>query len=102
MKKLIIGENSNEIIYKNVGITSMSPDFETTSHMIDVAENFGISYNLIDPNNENSIGMNPFALDNASQTAVAISSVLKGMFKTNNKDIEEAFKENVDTFLLII
>ena len=95
MKKLIIGENSNEIIYKNVGITSMSPDFETTSHMIDVAENFGISYNLIDPNNENSIGMNPFALDNASQTAVAISSVLKGMFKTNNKDIEEAFKENV-------
>ena len=95
MKKLIIGENSNEIIYKNVGITSMSPDFETTSHMIDVAENFGISYNLIDPNNENSIGMNPFALDNASQTAVAISSVLKGMFKANNKDIEEAFKENV-------
>lgn len=58
-------------------------------------ENFGISYNLIDPNNENSIGMNPFALDNASQTAVAISSVLKGMFKANNKDIEEAFKENV-------
>lgn len=95
MKKLIIGTNSNKIIYKNIGITSMSPDFETISHMIDVANNFNIKYNLIDPANIDSIGMNPFALDDSSKTAIAISSVLKGMYATTHKDVDEAFKENV-------
>ena len=95
MKKLIISKNSNNRIYKNIGITSMSPDFETTSHMMEVADNFGIKYNIIDPANSESIGMNPFTLDDASKTAIAISSVLKGMYTTTHKDVDEAFKENV-------
>lgn len=95
MKKLIISSNSKNRIYRNVGITSMSPDYETTSHMIEIANNFGISYKLIDPANPESIGMNPFILDDASKTAIAISSVLKGMYSTTHKDIDEAFKENV-------
>lgn len=95
MKKLIIGNIHNTPIYKNIGITFMSPDFESTSHMIDVANNFNIKYNLIDPANENSIGMNPFTLEDSTKTAIAISSVLKGMYSTTHKDVDEAFKENV-------
>lgn len=96
MKKVLIdGKDSKNIIYKNIGITYMSPDYETTDHMINVAENFNFKYNLIDPENPDSIGMNPFALDDASKTAIAISSVLKGMYISTHKDTEEAFRENV-------
>lgn len=95
MKKMIIGENSNGIIYRNIGLTSMSPDFESTSHMIDVAKNYGIPVNIIDPANPDSIGINPFIYDNPSTTAIAISSVLKGMYATTHTDVEEAFRENI-------
>lgn len=95
MKKLIIGNIHNTTIYKNIGITFMSPDFESTSHMIDVANNFNIKYNLIDPANADSIGMNPFTLEDSTKTAIAISSVLKGMYSTTHEDADEAFKENI-------
>lgn len=95
MKKLLLDSSDyKNLIYKNIGITYMSPDYETTSHMIDVAKNLNIEYNLIDPENEDSIGMNPFTLDSASQTAIAISSVLKGMYASTHPDAEEAFREN--------
>lgn len=95
MKKMIIDSNSENIIYQNIGITAMSPDYESTSHMLDVAKNFHIPVNIIDPSNPNSIGMNPFVFDDPSKTAIAISSVLKGMYFTTHTDVEEAFRENV-------
>jgi len=95
MKKMLIEPSSDNITYKNVGITAMSPDYESTSHMIDVANNFNIPYNIIDPNDNSSIGMNPFIFDNPAQTAIAISSVLKGMYNTSHVDNEIAFRENV-------
>ena len=62
--------------------------------MIDVANNFNIPYNLIDPNNPDSLGLNPFIFDDPSLTAIAISSVLKGMYNTTHTDVEQAFREN--------
>ena len=41
MKKLIVSDSEN-IIYKNIGLTLMAPDYEVISHMIDVCENFKI------------------------------------------------------------
>ena len=37
-------------------------------------------YNLIDPLNMTSIGLNPFIYDDASKNQLTISSVLKGMY----------------------
>lgn len=95
MRKMLLDNSSETLAYRNVGITAMSPDYESTSHMIEVANNFHLPYNLIDPNNPDSIGMNPFVFDDPSKTAIAISSVLKGMYKTTHSDLEEAFRENV-------
>lgn len=95
MKKMLLDPSGNELAYRNIGVTAMSPDYESTSHMIQVAENFHLPYNLIDPANPDSIGMNPFTFDDPSKTAIAISSVLKGMYSITHHDMEEGFREDV-------
>ncbi len=84
-------KSSKGIIYKTLGITHISPDMESTNHMVEVAQNFGIPYNLIDPNDAKSPGLNPFVYDDPSLTAIAISTVLKGMYSKNQVGEEESF-----------
>ena len=95
MKKMILSSMGNEITYKNLGLTLIAPDYEVVGHMIDVCKNFGLSYNIIDPNNQNSIGLNPFVYDDSSKIAITISSVLKAMYNTSHSDVDEAYKEDI-------
>ncbi len=96
MKKIIYSNSGEDnFTYKNLGITSMSPDYESTSKLLDVAKNFNLPVNLIDPENQSSPGLNPFIYENPLQTAVAISSVLRTLYGKTHTDMDEAFKENV-------
>ncbi len=79
MSKLILINTNDEYIYKNLGLTYMVPDYESISHMTDVAENFGIPYHIIDPNDNNSIGLNPFVFKDPIKSSLAISAILKQM-----------------------
>ena len=94
MNKMIIGTFGNEISYRDLGITSISPDFESTSRIMSVCKNYHIKYNLIDPSNADSIGLNPFVYDDVSKIAITISSVLKGMYVNTHPEIEEAYRED--------
>lgn len=95
-KKMILdGSDSSNIVYRNLGLTLMSPDYEEIDHMIDVCKNFGFSYNLIDPNNSSSIGLNPFVYDDASKIAVTISSSLKYMYLAQHDDTEDSYREEI-------
>lgn len=95
MNKMIYSDKTSQgIIYRTLGITHISPDIESTNHMIEVAENFNIPYNIIDPNNPNSLGLNPFIYDDPSLTAIAVSTVLKGMYSKNQVGEEESFMLN--------
>ena len=51
--------------------------------MVEVSKNFGFKYNLIDPENIDSIGLNPFVYDDPTKIAITISSVIKGMYATH-------------------
>lgn len=62
--------------------------------MLNVAKNYKIHVNLIDPNNADSPGMNPFVYDDPIKTGMAISSVLKGLYATSRPDLQQAFREN--------
>lgn len=97
MHKLIYDANGTSITYKNLGFTAISPDYESTSHIIEVAKNFNIPVNIIDPSNPDSIGLNPFIHTHAPRTAILISSILKGMYATTHPHEEETFMENVTT-----
>lgn len=94
MKKMIL-DSSDSIIYRNVGVTVLSPDSEIIEHMVEVSKNFGFKYNLIDPENIDSIGLNPFVYDDPTKIAITISSVIKGMYATQHSEIEEAYREDV-------
>lgn len=54
MKKLILNVSQDSIVYRNLGITYISPDFESVSHILNVADNYKMPINLIDPNDMNS------------------------------------------------
>ncbi|MBR3134245.1 MAG: TraM recognition domain-containing protein [Clostridia bacterium] len=99
-KKMILTDSGSNIIYKNLGITYMSPDYETIGKIKDVCENFGLSYNMIDPDNPNSIGLNPFSFEDPVQSALLISSVLKGFYSDRNPEVELAYRENLSTQII--
>lgn len=80
-------------IYKDLGLTSISPDYESTSRILEVAKNFSIPVNLIDPNNPGSIGLNPFTFEDPAKIAIIISSVLKEMYTKARTDLEESYRQ---------
>lgn len=79
MKKMIISGTGDNYIYRNLGLTYVSPDIESINHIKKVLKARNMKFNLIDPNDSSSVGLNPFALEDATQTAVAISTVFKGI-----------------------
>ena len=95
IKKMILDSTGSEIIYRNLGLTLMSPDSEVIDHMIDVCKNFGFNYDIIDPSNINSIGLNPFVYDSPSKIAITISSALKAMYNNSHNNSEEAYREDI-------
>ena len=94
MSKMILGTIGDDFSYRNLGLTSISPDFESTSRIMSVCRNYHIKYNLIDPSNTKSVGLNPFVYDDVNQIAIIISSVLKGMYINTHPEIEEAYRED--------
>ncbi len=97
MKKLIYSSSGDNIVYRDLGITYLAPDYESTSRMIDVAKNFNIPVNIVDPLTSDSVGINPFIHSDPVKTAVAISSILHGMYTATHVTAEEAYRQNVVT-----
>ena len=93
-KKMIIGESGNGIIYRNLGLTSVSPDFESIDHIRQVAENFNMPYNLVDPNDPNSIGLNPFVYENPLKAAGVFANVLKAYYQSTQNNVDKVNTEN--------
>lgn len=94
MKNIIQDSSNGKYVYRNLGLTYLSPDIESTQHILDVASNYNMKVNLIDPNNPDSLGMNPFIYDDPTKTAIVISSVIRGMYKSIALDTDEVYKEN--------
>ena len=63
--------------------------------MMDVCKNFEIPYNVIDPSDSNSIGLNPFVYDDPNKIAITISSALKSMYTNSHVELEEVYREDV-------
>ena len=92
MKKMIYNISGDKITYRNLGLTYIAPDFESTSRILDVAKAYKMPVNLVDPNNPDSPGLNPFAYEDPMQTAVAISTVLKGLAHNSGYSVDIAYE----------
>ena len=93
MKKMLLSASDDNYVYRNLGLTSISPDYESTSKMMNVCKNYHIKYNIVDPTNIESIGLNPFVYDDPTKIAITISSALKGMYVNTHPEIEDAYRE---------
>ena len=93
VKKMLIS-SSPKNVYKDIGITYMSPDYETLSQMMSVCKNYGLEYTIIDPSQpEKSKGLNPFVYDDPTKISVIISSTLQGITTTEQNEMKDAYKE---------
>ncbi len=94
MKKMILSSSGGKYVYRNFGLTYLSADYDSVERVLNVANNYQIKVNLIDPNNSSSPGINPFVYEDPIKTGVAISSVLKGLYTSSRPDLRQAFREN--------
>lgn len=94
MKKMILGESGGKYIYRTLGLTSISPDYDSISHMMEVADNFNVPYHIVDPNDRNSIGLNPFVYENPLKAAGVFTYVLKAMYQGTLENIDKVNLEN--------
>ena len=100
VKKMVIATSPYNI-YKNIGITYMSPDYETLDQMMKVSENYNIGYNLIDPSQpEKSIGLNPFVYEDPTRIAVIISSSLQGISADEASEMKDLYREEISLQML--
>lgn len=90
MKKMTL--SSSPYIYRNIGLSYIAPDYETISKMVNVCENFKLSYNIVDPSNNESIGLNPFVYDDVNKIRLTLSTVLKELYIHNYTDKSEAIQ----------
>ena len=97
MHKLLYNE-SGELVYKDLGLTYMAPDASEAKVIVDVAKNFNIPVNYIDPSNLTSIGLNPFVYNDPIKVALVISSILRGMSVASYYDVKEDTRaENISS-----
>lgn len=92
---LYADKENNKVYTKNLGLTLVAPDAECISRVREVAKNYNVNVNFVDPLDPNSLGMNPFILEDPAQVAVIISAVLKGMYEAENAGESNVFFANV-------
>ena len=96
LSKLIYCD-SPKIVYKNLGITFLTPDYESADRMLEVAKNFNLKVNVVDPTKADSIGINPFSYGSAGEIAAIISMIVAGMYSTSKPAEDEVFFQNSAT-----
>ena len=96
MNKLIYAvEPNGTIVYKNFGVTVVSPDSDHTDKVKKIAENFNIPIIEINPTNPNSIGLNPFIIGDPALCGLIISSVIKTLYHPASHMAELAYAEDI-------
>ncbi len=84
-----------KIIYKNFGITVVTPDANHTDRIKEVAKCFDIPTIEIDPTNANSVGLNPFIIKAPDLCGLIISMAIRGLYSPANLNAEQAYAEDI-------
>ncbi len=84
-------KENKELIYRDLGITVLEPDGNFIEDFRLIADNLGIMVYKIDPLDPNSFGINPFINKSPAKVASIISTVLKGMYESENPDSSNIF-----------
>lgn len=83
------------IIYKNFGITVVTPDADHTDRIKEVAKCFDMPIIEIDPTNPNSIGINPFIIKDPALCGLIISFAIRGLYNHSNMTEDAVYAEDI-------
>lgn len=86
---------TGEILFRDLGIGVVDPDGEYAKNFRKIAKNFGIDCIIVDPMDDNSVGINPFIGKEPAKIASIISNVLKGMYESDNPADSNLFFQQV-------
>lgn len=75
---------TGEILFSDLGLGAVDPDGEYVKVLRNIAKNFGIDCIIVDPMHEETVGINPFIGYDPAKIASIISTVLKGMYESEN------------------
>ncbi|MEE1389875.1 MAG: hypothetical protein U0M00_04940 [Clostridia bacterium] len=92
MKKMIYEiEPNGSIVYKNFGITVVSPDAKHTDTIKEVAKAYDMPFIEIDPTNPESIGLNPFIIGNPALCGLIVAGIIAGLYNPDSRTAELAY-----------
>ena len=83
--------NTGELTFRDLGAGAIDPDGEYVKNFRTIAKNFGIDCIIVDPVHEDSVGINPFIQQEPAKIASIISTVLKGMYESENPGDSNVF-----------
>ncbi|MGE5328760.1 MAG: type IV secretory system conjugative DNA transfer family protein [Deltaproteobacteria bacterium] len=86
---------TGEILYRDLGVGVVDPDGEYAKNFRKIANNFGVECIVVDPMDEDSVGINPFIGKEPAKIASIISNVLKGMYESDNPADSNLFFQQV-------
>lgn len=82
---------TGRFVYRDLGVTVLEPDGKYIDDFKAIAANLNIPIYSIDPTDPNSLGINPFINKSPAKVASIISTVLKGMYESENPDSGNIF-----------
>lgn len=95
MGKMVHKKKSDgSIQYRNLGLSYVTPDFDSIENIKKIADNYGIPVHLIDPFDSNSIGLNPFTIEPPALCALTVSLVLRSLYTATNVTAEIAYMQD--------
>ncbi len=77
-------KEAKELVFRDLGITVLEPDGNFIEDFRLIADNLGVMVYKIDPIDPDSYGINPFINKDPAKVASIISTVLKGMYESEN------------------
>lgn len=96
MKKMIYHcKPDGKIIYRDLGLITVSPDFEHICRVADMAKIFNLPIKIVDPLDPNSIGLNPFTIKNPPLCGLIISLVIKSLYNADTYTAEAVYMQDV-------
>ena len=84
-----------KFVFKDLGLTSVTPDHEHTARIANVAKNLGLKVNIIDPLDPNSVGLNPFIITSPAVCGLIISLIIKGLYNPSSYTAELVYMQDV-------
>lgn len=93
MGKLIYKTNSDgSVVYRNLGLTYITPDYQSIENIEKIASNYEIPVHVINPYDPNSPGLNPFALNIPPHViALVINLIIGSLYSPSNRTPEAAY-----------